>query len=79
MATTNATKRFQQLLPKTIRYRGKVVQVDSILNRAKIEHGASISWANTNIDLLVNDNVLVIDGMVNRKMPNLPFLRLEVS
>lgn len=79
MATTNITKQFKSLLPQTNRFRATVLVVDEELGRVKVQWGQSQLWVVAIVSLTVNDQVLVEDHKVVSKLPDLPFVRVEIS
>ncbi|WP_435237486.1 hypothetical protein ACR30L_07965 [Psychromonas sp. PT13] len=79
MATVNITKQFKSLLTDTIRFRAEVLVLDETLNRVKVQWGDYKLWVTATLSLAVGDQVLVEDEKVVSKLPDLPYLQVEIS
>lgn len=78
MASNNPWKKFEAMLPSTVRVRGRVLSVDTLRGTSLIEQvgGARLKVNGTGIP--VGRWVLTENGNVVTQLPDLPFARVEI-
>lgn len=78
MASNNPWKKFEAMLPGTVRVRGRVLSVDTLRGTSLIEQvgGARLKVNGTGVP--VGRWVLAENGNIVTQLPDLPFARVEV-
>lgn len=78
MASNNPWKKFEAMLPSTVRVRGKVLLVDTLRGTSLIEQVGGATQRVFGTGVAVGRWVLVENGAIVTQLPDLPFARVEV-
>ena len=78
MASNNPWKRFEAMMPKTVRVRGKVVSVDTVRGTSLIEQVGGARLKVNGTSAVAGRWVLAENGNIVTQLPDLPFARIEV-
>ncbi|MDX7824209.1 hypothetical protein SJT38_13980 [Aeromonas caviae] len=78
MASNNPWKKFEAMLPSTVRVRGKVLLVDTLRGTSLIEQVGGATLRVFGTGAAVGRWVLVESGAIVTQLPDLPFARVEV-
>ncbi|MCF2909999.1 hypothetical protein L1285_16890 [Pseudoalteromonas sp. DL2-H2.2] len=76
MATKNPWKKFSSLLPQQTQFSGKVVAVDTIEKRVKVQRTDGTLWVSGSASL--NDTVIATSDGIKRVVTNNNYQRIEV-
>lgn len=78
MASNNPWKKFEAMLPSTVRVRGRVLSVDTLRGTSLIEQvgGGRLKVNGTGVP--AGRWVLTDNGNIVTQLPDLPFARVEV-
>lgn len=78
MASNNPWKKFEAMLPSTVRVRGKVILVDTLRGTSLIEQVGGSRLRVFGTGAAGGRWVLAENGAIVTQLPDLPFARVEV-